>query len=149
MNLQTIRSQLKALKLHSAEGEIEEVLSRHKRAVEISISMRVECARTAARSCITSAIRSRSTISARAWWCWWIPSKSLSTHEARGRALEMESLSYQTVKHLLEAEQEAAALKRQGEAVVSHCFAKSKPKPLRPLSVRQEQLSLLIHREVS
>ena len=70
-------------------------------------------------------------------------------NEACGRALEMESLSYQTVKHLLEAEQEAAALKRQGEAVVSHCFAKSKPKPLRPLSVRQEQLSLLIHREVS
>lgn len=36
MNLQTIRSQLKTLKLHSAAGEIEEVLSRHKRAVEFS-----------------------------------------------------------------------------------------------------------------
>ncbi len=36
MNLETIRSQLRTLKLQSAAREIEEVLSRHKRAVELS-----------------------------------------------------------------------------------------------------------------
>jgi len=36
MNLETIRSQLSTLKLRSAAREIEEVLSRHKRAVELS-----------------------------------------------------------------------------------------------------------------
>jgi len=36
MNLETIRSQLRTLKLQTAAREIEEVLSRHKRAVELS-----------------------------------------------------------------------------------------------------------------
>jgi hypothetical protein len=57
----------------------------------------------------------------------------------------MESLSYQTVKHLLEAEEQAAALKLKGEAAPSHPRPKSKPKHVRPLSIYQEQLSLLIH----
>jgi hypothetical protein len=58
----------------------------------------------------------------------------------------LESLSYQTVKHLLEVAEQAAALKLKGEAAPPPSNKpKSKPKHVRPLSVYQEQLSLLIH----
>ena len=66
-------------------------------------------------------------------------------NEACRRALEMESLSYRTVKHLLEVEEEVAALKRQGEAASAPSSQKPAPKHVRPLSVYQEQLSLLMN----
>ena len=67
-------------------------------------------------------------------------------NEACRRALEVGSLSYRTVKHLLEVEEEVAALgRRQGEAVPAPSSAKPAPKHVRPLSVYQEQLSLLMN----
>jgi len=61
-------------------------------------------------------------------------------NEACRHALEVGSLSYQTVKHLLEVEEEVMALKRQSEARPACSSQKPVPKHVRPLSVYQEQL---------
>ena len=66
------------------------------------------------------------------------------------RALEMESLSYRTVKRLLEIEEarilEEAGRAQEGEPGSEFAAAKEKPhKYVRPLSVYQEQLSLFKH----
>jgi len=66
-------------------------------------------------------------------------------NEACRHALEVGSLSYQTVKHLLEVEEEVMALKRQSEARPACSSQKPVPKHVRPLSVYQEQLSLLMN----
>lgn len=66
-------------------------------------------------------------------------------NEACRRALELKSLSYHTVKHLLEVEEEVAAVKRQSQAGPTPASANPAPKHVRPLSVYQEQLSLLIN----
>jgi hypothetical protein len=66
-------------------------------------------------------------------------------NEACRRALEMQSLSYQTVKHLLEVEEEAMAVKLNSEATPAPSSQKPAPKHVRPLSVYQEQLSLLMN----
>jgi len=68
-----------------------------------------------------------------------------SINEACRRALELQSLSYRTVKHFLEVEEEVAALKRHSEAMPASSSVKPAPKHVRPLSVYQEQLSLLMN----
>ena len=66
-------------------------------------------------------------------------------NEACRRALEVGSLSYRTVKHFLEVEEEVAALKQQGDVAPVPSSAKRAPKHVRSLSVYQEQLSLLMN----
>lgn len=66
-------------------------------------------------------------------------------NEACRRALELQSLSYRTVKHFLEVEEEVVALKRHSEAAPPPSSVKPAPKHVRPLSVYQEQLSLLMN----
>lgn len=66
-------------------------------------------------------------------------------NEACRRALELQSLSYHTVKHLLEVEEEVMAVKRLSSVAPAPSSQKPAPKHVRPLSVYQEQLSLLMH----
>jgi len=66
-------------------------------------------------------------------------------NEACRRALEVGSLSYRTVKHFLEVEEEVAALKQQGDVALVPSSAKRAPKHVRSLSVYQQQLSLLMN----
>lgn len=66
-------------------------------------------------------------------------------NDACRHALELQSLSYRTVKQFLEVEEEMAALKLKSEAGPACSSAKPAPKHVRPLSVYQEQLSLLMN----
>lgn len=66
-------------------------------------------------------------------------------NEACQHALELQSLSYLTVKHFLEVEEEVMALKFKSKAVAAPSSQKRAPKHVRPLSVYQEQLSLLMN----